>query len=312
MKTDSKSAILTALLANLGVAIAKFIGFMFTGAASMLAESIHSVADTTNQVLLIWGNAKAKKHEDENHPFGYGRERFFWSFIVAMVIFSLGAVFALYEGLSKFLHPHEMTSPEWAVGILILAMLLEGNSLRVAAKQANSIRGQATWWAFIRQAKVPELPIVLLEDFGALLGLFFALLGVGLAQITGEARFDALGSIAIGILLLFVAWVLAVEMRSLLIGEPAGVKNLAMIKQTINSDPAIERLIHLRTEHLGPEEILLAAKLQFKTGLDIAGVVDAINALEKRLRTAVPMARVIYIEPDVYREELDESLSAES
>lgn len=308
MKTNNNKAVLTAMLANLGVALAKFVGFMFTGAASMLAESIHSAADTSNQILLFLGAAKAKKHEDASHPFGYGRERFFWSFVVAMVIFSLGALFALYEGTSKFLHPHKMESPEWAIGILLFAILLEGNSLRVAVAQANKLRGQASWWDFIRQAKIPELPVLLLEDFGALIGLVLALFGISLALLTGDSRFDALGSVAIGLLLLVIAWVLAVEMRSLLIGEPASAARLKTIKEIIRSDVAVERLIHLRTEHLGPEELLLGAKIQFKSGLDIDGVVAAINALELRLRTQVPIARVIYIEPDVYRKELDEGL----
>ncbi len=194
MHNDNKTALFSAMFANLGVALAKFVGFWVTGATSMLAESIHSAADTSNQILLFLGGAKAKKREDESHPFGYGRERFFWSFVVAMVIFSLGALFALYEGTSKLMHPHKMESPEWAIGILLLAILLEGNSLRVAVAQANKLRGEASWWNFIRQAKIPELPVLLLEDFGALIGLVLARLGIGLALLTGDPRFDALGS----------------------------------------------------------------------------------------------------------------------
>lgn len=307
MQSNNRSALVAALLANLGVAVAKFVGFMFTGAASMLAESIHSAADSSNQILLFLGGALAKKREDANHPFGYGRERFFWSFIVAMVIFSLGAMFALYEGISKLFHPHEIESPEWAIGVLLVAIVLEANSLRVAVKEANRLRGKSSWWSFIRSAKVPELPILLLEDFGALLGLILALVGIGLALLTGNPRFDALGSVAIGLLLLGIAWVLAVEMRSLLIGEPANAENLKRIKDVIASDPATTRLIHLRTEHLGPEELLVGAKIEFKPALDTRALVQAINALELRLRAELPIARVIYIEPDIFAEKLVES-----
>jgi cation diffusion facilitator family transporter len=221
MKEGSRRAVITAFAANLGIAVAKFVAFLFTGAASMLAEAVHSVADTGNQGLLLLGSARANRAPTPEHPFGYARERYFWSFVVAVVLFTLGSLFACYEGLQKLGHPHLLTSPEWAIGVLFAAIFFEGFAFRTAARAANPLRRGSSWWAFIRHAKSPELPVILLEDFGALLGLFFALMGVTLSLLTGDPRFDALGSIAIGLLLGAIAILLAVEMKSLLIGESA-------------------------------------------------------------------------------------------
>lgn len=300
-RAHARRAIIAAFLANLGIAIAKLIGFVFTGAASMLAESIHSVADTANEGLLLLGGALSRRRETEEHPFGYGRERYFWAFVVALVIFSMGSVFAVYEGVEKLIEPHQLESPLWAVGILLVAMLLEAWSLRTAAQESNRVRGKLGWWAFIRRSKIPELPVVLLEDLGALVGLLLALIGVGLAMLTGDARFDAIGSLAIGVLLFAIAVVLAIEMRSLLIGESASGKVITALRQAIESHPPVRRLIHMRTEHIGPEELLVAVKVEFDSELDFEGVCAAINAMEVVMRRAVPIARVIYIEPDIYR-----------
>ncbi|MBN2496727.1 MAG: cation diffusion facilitator family transporter [Deltaproteobacteria bacterium] len=302
VKSDSRKAIIAAFLANLGIAVAKAIGFFFTGAASMLAESIHSVADTANQGLLLLGSRLARRRETPEHPFGYGRERFFWAFVVALVIFSLGSVFALVEGVEKLLHPHELESPIWAVGILAVAIVLESLSLRTAVRESNHLRGDLSWWTFVRSSKVPELPVVLLEDVGALAGLALALAGVGLALLLEDARFDALGSIAIGLLLGAIAVVLAIEMKSLLIGESASQKSRAALRAIVERQGCVRRLIHMRTEHLGPEELLVAIKVELDGKLDFAAVVSAINALEVQLREAVPIARVVYIEPDIYAE----------
>ena len=217
----SRTAIIAAFFANLGIAVAKFVGFFFTGAASMLAEAVHSVADTSNQGLLLLGERKARRRPTPEHPFGFGTERYFWAFVVALVIFTLGSLFALFEGEEKLRNPHELESAGWAVAILLLAIVFESFSLRTAVRESRHVKGDESWWAFIRRAKVPELPVVLLEDTGALIGLTFALLGVGLAEITGNARFDAAGSIAIGVLLGVIAMILVVEMKSLLIGEAA-------------------------------------------------------------------------------------------
>jgi cation diffusion facilitator family transporter len=221
MTDGSQRAIVAAFLANAGIAVAKFVGFAFTGAASMLAEAVHSVADTSNQGLLLLGGRRARRPATEQHPFGFGRERYFWSFVVAVVLFTAGALFALFEGEEKLRHPHELESAGWAVGILVVAVVLESFSLRTAVRESAHVKGEQSWWGFVRHAKVPELPVVLLEDVGALCGLVFALTGVGLAEVTGNPRFDALGSLAIGLLLAVIAIILAMEMKSFLIGEAA-------------------------------------------------------------------------------------------
>jgi len=301
VKEGSRRAVITAFCANLGIALAKFIAFLFTGAASMLAESVHSVADTANQGLLLLGSARASRAPTQEHPFGYARERYFWAFVVSVVLFTLGSLFASYEGVQKLLHPHQLSSPEWAIGVLLVAMLFEGYALRTAALAANPLRRGRSWWSFIRRSKSPELPVVLLEDFGALLGLSFALVGVTLSIVTGQARFDALGSIAIGLLLGAIAIVLAVEMKSLLIGESAAPSQQRAIESAIEGCPEVRRLIHLRTQHLGPEQILVCAKVELDSELNFAGVVDAINAIESAVRASVPAAEFIYLEPDFHR-----------
>ena len=302
MSTEGgRKAIIAAFFANLGIAIAKFIGFFLTGAASMLAEAVHSVADTSNQGLLLLGGRRARRRPTAEHPFGYGRERYFWAFVVALVIFTLGSMFALFEGEEKLRHPHELESVGVAVAILSVAIVFESFSLRTAVRESNHIKGDQSWWSFIRRAKVPELPVVLLEDVGALIGLVFALAGVGLAEITGNARWDAAGSIAIGVLLAVIAITLIIEMKSLLIGESASPDVIATIASTIESTPRVRRLIHMRTQHLGPDELLVAAKLELEADLTVPELAVAIDAVEAAVRAAVPEARVIYLEPDMAR-----------
>jgi cation diffusion facilitator family transporter len=301
MQDGSKKAIIAAFLANLAIAIAKLVGFVLTGAASMLAESVHSFADSGNQGLLFLGGARARKRATPAHPFGYGRERYFWSFVVALVLFTLGGLFALFEGIEKVREPHEIEGAGVAFVILGLAILAEGFSFRTAIKESKHFKGRESWWQFIRRSKSPELPVVLLEDFGALLGLTFAVLGLGMAEITGNARFDAVGSIAIGILLCVIAVILVVEMKGLLIGEAASPDALASIQQAMESTDRVQRVIHMRTEHLGPDELLVAAKLSFDSTLELPALAEAINEVEHRVRQAVPTARVIYIEPDIER-----------
>jgi len=297
----SRRAIAAAFLANLGIAAAKFVAFLITGAASMLAEAVHSLADTGNQGLLILGTARAKHEATLEHPFGFGRERYFWSFVVAMVLFSLGSVFAILEGIDKLLEPHEVVSPAVAIGILVLAIALESWSFRTAIVAAEPLRGDKNWWSFIRRSKSPELPVVLLEDLGALLGLAIALVGVTLSAATGNPRFDAIGSIAIGVLLGVIAIVLAIEMKSLLIGESAAKEVCGAIRRSIEEFPAVRKLIHMRTLHLGPDELLVAVKVEFAAALDLAGLAAAIDALEVAIRRQTPIARVIYVEPDIAR-----------
>ena len=302
MTDGSRKAIFAAFFANLGIAISKFIGFLITGSASLLAETIHSAADTGNQLLLFFGGQRARKSATPEHPFGYGRERYFWSFAVALVLFSMGGMFALYEGIQKFRDPHDVESLGVAVAILLVAIGLESFSLRTAVKESNHFRQPGTsWWRFIRGTKQPELPVVLLEDVGALIGLVFALGGVLAAHFTEDARWDAVGSISIGLLLIVIAGVLAVEMKSLLIGESASTDAREAIVRAIESSANVDQLIHLRTEHIGPDEILVGAKVEYASTLSADQLVAAINATEDAIRVAVPDATVIYLEPDLHR-----------
>ena len=295
-----KKAVFAAAAANLGIALAKFVGFLVTGSSALLAETIHSVADTGNQGLLLIGARQASREADEEHPFGYGRERFFYAFVVALVLFSLGSLFALYEGVQKLRHPHELDSPLVAVGLLLVAVVLESLSIRTALHEARPLKGDIGWWTFIRRAKNPELPVVLLEDLGALIGLAIALVGVALVEITGNADFDAVSTLGISVLLGMIAVVLAHEMKSLLIGESATAATVREIRGALRDAPAVRRLIHLRTLHLGPEELLVGAKVELDPHLDVEQVAAAIDETEQRLRDAVPIARVVYLEPDVF------------
>jgi cation diffusion facilitator family transporter len=301
MQEGSKKAILAAFLANSAIAVSKFVGFLITGAASMLAESVHSVADAGNQGLLFLGGSRARKTATPDHPFGFGRERYFWSFVVALVLFSLGGLFALYEGIEKLRHPHEIEGAGVAFTILGLAILVEAFSFRTAIKESLHVKGKESWWQFVRRSKSPELPVVLLEDLGALTGLIFAVMGLGMAEITGNPRWDAVGSIAIGALLCVIAVILVIEMKGLLIGEAATPATIRTIEQTMQATSSVQRVIHLRTQHIGPDELLVGAKVSFDGNLDFAALTEAINDVEQRVREAVPTARMIYIEPDVAR-----------
>ena len=297
----SARAVFAAFLANLGIAVAKFVAFAVTGAASMLAEAVHSVADTGNQGLLTLGARQSKKPPTAKHPFGHGRERYFWGFVVAVVLFTAGSLFALLEGVEKLRTPHELESPAWAVGTLVIAFVLESFSLRTAVRESREVKGEQSWPAFIRHVRIPELPVVLLEDTGALLGLAFALLGVGLAEVTGNARFDAIGSLAIGGLLAAIAFVLAHEMKSLLIGEAATPDMQRRIRAALEGTPGVERVIHLRTEHLGPDDLLVVAKFAVDPQRPSGETAEVIDRAEAAVRADVPEARLMFLEPDVDR-----------
>lgn len=299
--SGSTRAILAALLANAGIAVAKFIGFLITSSSSMLAESVHSVADTSNQALLLFGQRQSKKQADSLHQFGFGRSRYFYSFVVALVLFSLGSVFALYEGYHKISHPETLTSPAVAIAILTVAIALETFSFRTAVVESRPLKGSGTWWQFIRRSRSPELPVVLLEDAGALIGLILALFGVGLTILTGDPVWDGVGTAAIGVLLGVIAVVLMVEMHSLLIGEGATGEELAAIHTALVQTDHVDRVIHLRTQYLGPEEMLVGAKIAMPGNIDVATVAATIDAAEASVRATVPTARIIYLEPDLDR-----------
>jgi cation diffusion facilitator family transporter len=293
-------AIVAALAANLGIAVTKFVAFALTSSSSMLAESIHSLADSGNQALLLVGGRRSRRAETTEHPFGYGRERYIYAFIVAVVLFSVGGLFALYEGFHKVSHPEPIESWRWVpVLVLVVAMALEGFSFRTAINESNHVKGDESWGQFIRKAKAPELPVVLLEDFAALIGLGLALLGVGLTLLTDDGVWDGMGTLAIGVLLVTVAIVLAIETKSLLLGEGASTADVAAIRAALEAGASVERVIHMRTLHLGPDELLVAAKIAVRHDDTAAEVARAIDDAEARIRDAVPIARVIYLEPDI-------------
>ena len=303
-------AVVAALLANSGIAILKFLAWLLTGASSMLAEAIHSVADSGNQVLLLFGGRRAKKEATPEHPFGYGRERYIYSFIVAIVLFSVGGLFALYEAYHKYHEVHAGHENKlldggfaWAaIAVLLGAMVMESISFRTAITESNKVRGGVSWAEFIRRAKSPELPVILLEDLAALLGLTFALVGVSLALVTGNGYWDVAGTAAIGVLLVGVAIVLALETKSLLLGESAAPLAQRRIFDALEATSGIERVIHMKTLHLGPEELLVAVKAGVAREASASQVAETINAAERAIREVEPTAQVIYIEPDIYVE----------
>jgi len=295
-------AIVAALAANVGIAVTKFVAYLLTHSSSMLAESVHSLADSGNQVLLLLGGRRSRREADEHHPFGYGRERFLYAFIVSIVLFTLGGLFALYEAWHKWADPHPIEGRWWWVPLVVLAaaIVMESSSLRTAVRESNAVRGQESWFSFIRTAKAPELPVVLLEDSGALVGLGLAGIGVSMTLITHDGRWDAAGTAGIGVLLVAIAVVLAVETSSLLLGESASAADVAAIRAALVG-PGVASVIHLRTVHLGPEELLVAAKVEVVSGDSAEHVAAAIDQAEERVRAAVPIATVIYVEPDVRR-----------
>ena len=293
-------AVFAALAANLGIAITKFAAFLLTGSASMLAESVHSVADTGNEVLLLVGRGRSSRPPSDEHPFGFGRERYFYGFVVSVMLFTVGAAFSIYDGIHKIISPEKVHAPQVALGVLVLSAVLEGFSLRTGVKEANKVRGDRNWGAFIRRTKAPELPVVLLEDFAALIGLAFAFAGVALSALTGNGQWDGGGSLAIGLLLAGAAAILAVEMKSLLIGEAASTEVQRMITAALEAGPEVDQVIHMRTVHIGPDSILVAAKIAVRPTDTAAQITAGIDQAERRVRAAVPIATTIFLEPDLY------------
>lgn len=294
-------AVVAAMIANGGIAVTKFGAFAVSGSSSMLSEAIHSVADTGNQALLLIGGKRAQRQADERAQFGYGRARYVYAFVVAIVLFALGGCFSLYEGWHKWQHPEVLTNATIPLVVLGIAIALESWSFRTALKEANKSRGNTSLFRYIRQARQPELPVVLLEDTGALLGLIVAFVGVWAAQVTGNAQWDGLGAMTIGALLVVIALFLAVELSSMLIGEGALPQEHAAITAALTSTPGIERLIHIRTLHVGPDDLLVGAKVAIARGADLAQIASVIDAAEAAVRRAVPTARYVYLEPDLDR-----------
>lgn len=294
-------AVIAALAANLGIAIAKFAAFLVTGSASMLAEAVHSVADTGNETLLLIGRGRSRRARTAEHPFGFGRERYFYAFVVAVMLFTVGAAFSIYDGVHKIISGGTLESPVVAYVVLGLSMVAESFSLRTAIREANRVRAGRGWRQFVHLTKAPELPVVLLEDSAALLGLTFAFLGVLLAQLTGREEWDGAGSVGVGVLLACAAFIVGYETKSLLIGESATEETAGKIVAALEGGPERFHLIHLRTSHLSPENLLVAAKIGVPAELTAADLAAGIDAAEKRVRAAVPMAETIYLEPDIYR-----------
>jgi cation diffusion facilitator family transporter len=299
-ESHGTKAVIAAFLANTGIGITKLVAWLLSGSASMLAEAIHSFADSANQLLLLLGGRLAKRKADTEHPFGYGRERYVWAFIVALILFSVGGVFSIVEGIEKLQEPHEITNAWIPLLVLGIAIVLESFSLRTAVKESNLVRGKAGWWTFIRTSRSPELPVILLEDVAALTGLVLAFSAVGLSVLTGNPIFDAFGTLAIGALLIVVAIILAIEMKSLLIGEGATPEDHQRILAAFNASDDVEAVIHMKTLYLGPDEMMVAAKVAFPPTSTLDDVARSIDELERHVREAVPVARVIYIEPDIY------------
>lgn len=310
--SGGKSAIIAALLANLGIAATKLIAWALSGATSMLAEGVHSLADSGNQLLLLLGGRRAKKVADTKHPFGYGRERFVYAFVVSIILFSVGGVFSIYEGIHKLQHPEPLENAWVPIVVLIIAIILESFSLRTAIKESNPLRGDSSWVEFVRHAKAPELPVVLLEDAAALIGLVLAFFGVGLTILTGNSVFDAIGTLAIGALLVLVAIILGIETKSLLVGEGASTGDVQEIEKAIISGGETGGIIHMKTLYVGPDELMVAAKLAFPAEMRFSEVATAIDGIESRVREVVPAARVIYIEPDVARVDKTVSMSTDA
>lgn len=293
-------AVVAAFAANLGIAVIKFVAFLLTGSASMLAEAVHSVADTGNEVLLLVGRDRSSRPASPEHPFGFGRERYFYGFVVSVMLFTVGAAFSVYDGVHKIMNPEPVHSPLVAFGVLVLSAVLEGFSLRTGIREANRVRGGRNWGAFIRRSKAPELPVVLLEDVAALIGLVFAFAGVALSVLTSDGRWDGAGSLGIGLLLATAAAILAVEMKSLLIGESASPEMQRMIIAALEDGPDLVRVIHLRTVHISPDSVLVAAKVAVRESDSATQITSGIDAAESRVRAVVPIAKTIYLEPDIY------------
>ena len=299
MATTGKKTILAALIANVGIAIAKFLGFAITKSSTMLAEGIHSSADSANQLLLLLGTKRAKREPSSKHPFGYGRERYFWSFVVALILFSLGSLFAIYEGIEKIRHPHALNNASWAIGILIFGICIESFSFRTAIVEAKTIKGEASWSKFVIRSKQPEIPVVLLEDAGALFGKVIALAAISMVKITDEPIWDGIGTLSIGILLGVIAIILAREMHSLIIGEAASETDRLKIINVIESNNKVVELVEMRTQHLGPEEILIGVRVAFNETLQVKEIADLINHLEEKIRIEIKDAGPIFIEPEL-------------
>lgn len=301
MTSNSKLSIYAALAANIGIAIIKFIAAAITGSSSMLSEGIHSAVDSGNQILLLVGIKRSKRPADESHPFGHGQELYFWSLIVAVLIFGLGGGMSVYEGVIHIKNPEALSSPFWNYVVLAIAILFESASFVIAIKGFLKLEGKGDFFRKLRESKDPSLFVVIYEDGAALMGLFLAGAGIFLSHYFNDPRIDGAASILIGILLAFVAVTLVRESRNLLIGESANKKQVELIKSLVNADEDVETLRPPLTMQMGPNEILLALDIQFKTQLHGTEVAEVIQRLEKKIKEEIPMVNQIFIEANFFK-----------
>jgi cation diffusion facilitator family transporter len=304
-QNDPRKSVFAALGANTAIAIAKFVAAIISGSASMLAEAFHSLADTGNQALLLLGIKRAARPADETHPFGHGKARFFWGLLVAVSLFTVGGGFSIWHGVSGLVRGHhELPDPTLALIVIGFAFCFEGYAWRTAYKQLDeSRRGRGVWDA-LRHSKDPEVLTVLAEDTAAISGLVVAAAGISLASITGEAAFDAIGSIIIGVILLAVAFLLGREEGALLLGESVDPQVRQAIDRAIDGVPEVQHRLEVLTMHLGPDEFLVVADVRFQNELDTEEIARAIDHVEAAIREAAPGAARIYVEPEIrFREE---------
>ena len=297
-KEDSNLVIYGALIANLGIAIAKFVAAAMSGSASMLSEGIHSAVDSTNQILLLYGKHRSKRPADRKHPFGYGRELYFWSFVVAILIFALGAGLSAYEGYVHIMQPEELTDPAINYIVLGVSFLFEGTSWTIAVRDLAKTKGERGWWEAIRKSKDPTTLVVVFEDSAALIGLFIAALGVFVSHSLGDPRIDGVASVLIGLVLAVVAMLLAREAKGLLIGEPADQALIDKVERLLASEDGVTTVNHVLTVHLSPDEVFVAISADFDDSLTMGNGEALIEHIEERLRDAVPELTAIYIRPE--------------
>jgi cation diffusion facilitator family transporter len=297
--SEQRVAVITALVANVAVALAKLGAFAVTRSSAMLAESLHSFADSVNEVLLLVGSRRASRPADRRHPFGHARYRYLYAYVVSLTVFWIGGVLAVIEGVSHLVSREAVLDPRLAFAVLGLAALLDGWSLRTTIRTGRPAKGDLSWRQLVRVTKAPEIIVVFLEDLGALIGIGIAFLGVGLSALTGDSTWDAVASIAIGVLLMAIGTVVNRETESLLVGEAATTEVVGAIREAIANTAGIERVVELRTIHVGPDNLVVAAGIVVDATLDATGVANAIVDAEARVRAAAPFRTVIYLEPRV-------------
>jgi len=310
--STQRVAVLVALAANLAVAAAKLGAFLITRSSALLAESLHSLADSANEILLLVGARRSSRPADRRHPFGHARFRYVYAFLVSLTVFWIGGVFAVVEGIAHLASSEPIEDPRWAFGVLAIGALLDGWSLRTTLRSGRSAKGLMSWRQLVRVTKAPELIVIFLEDLGALIGISIAAIGVGLATITGVVVWDAIASIAIGLLLMAIGLVVNRETQSLLLGESATAEMETRIRDAIATTAGIDGVVNLRTIHLGPDDLVIAAAITVDGATDATAIAKSIVDAEASVRAAMPFRTVIYLEPRVELSDAPASLTREA